>query len=794
MYNQENLGSPFLLDKIMGLFSTKKKTYVNMSVSRMLNDGDIVSVDKAAILEYILKGDKRVDALGDSYVDYLNNQIKNSIGTRALGLIKWADQKYYYGSNASNIYSEGLVSLVTELESYLTSNLNQNVTVEYAKFGPVNSQHFVYVMMQDQYGYNPDTNILTGLGSDVYLEDFTVYYCQDTIDNLVTPDYLNPMGYAATSGYTPRRAKNLSAAHTPWRVDANAEHDYVIINTVRKVGESYVSSNFTLNFLAFEYSGVMTTTGVGEAFAPNEEINLEDNLDIREPDYFMVRYLDATNKTKYFYYKFGSGTRNELDLLFLRDVSTGKHLPNVYIRLKGEDMFTDDHVDTEAYKSSKVLCNKLGFNYRNIAEELMDNIDDKSDIKDLFISFRLNPNDDDPIIAEYFYHYFSELYKDADAKRVSTDGKSDNLKYISEQALGKVSYVISDNMLSTGVSFKGIGYRNVVGTIGDVGTFNSSYGRVVISTDGFRGRGIFNSPIYVNRHYFRQQVTATTYREYFVDALSIQQDLATGHTVSASGDSDNLVIPVDVQTVNKRMLRHKHWLLSKAMSLVVTTVKVVKIKWIQRGIFKVIMFVIAVIISFFTGGAGMVWYLALLQAIAYAVVIQVVITVISKLLTALGIDASIVAVIIAVIAIAVGSYANAAKTTVAGLNAVQIMQISNVAFGVSSQHIQIAMKQAIKAFETFKDMMEDKLDSIEEQRKLLGLEDGGTIDVYTLLSDQPSRTEIRYGESPVSFYERTLSVNAGLATTALLNNYVYLSLQLPTFESFMAKRSANYGY
>ena len=81
------------------------------------------------------------------------------------------------------------------------------------------------------------------------------------------------------------------------------------------------------------------------------------------------------------------------------------------------------------------------------------------------------------------------------------------------------------------------------------------------------------------------------------------------------------------------------------------------------------------------------------------------------------------------------------------------------------------------------------MDSIEEQRKLLGLEDGGKIDVYTLLARQTREPDIRLGETPVNFYERTLMVNAGLATTALLNNYVLISLQLPSFESFMAKRS-----
>lgn len=376
------------------------------------------------------------------------------------------------------------------------------------------------------------------------------------------------------------------------------------------------------------------------------------------------------------------------------------------------------------------------------------------------------------------------MYKTNGAKRKSSDDRSTAMKYIEGQALGAMSYAVSDKVSRVVCNFSALGYEDFSGKIGPVGTFKTDYES--IEYKGFIGRLI--NRMFRPRHKFRKQITESVYREYYVDGLSIDQRLSSGHWTSASKQDENLCIPVDMELIAKRMRKHRHWLISKSFHLIITSVKVVKKKWYQTGIFKLVVFIAAVVISFFTGGQGMVWYLALAKALAIAVVTQIAVMAISAILTAMGIDASIVAAIVAVIAIAVGGYAAASKTTVGGLKATQLMAISNVSFGVSHNHIALNTKRAIQAFEEFKDLIESEMDSLEEQRKLLGLEDGGKVDVYTLLARQTREPDIRLGESPLNFYERTLTVNAALATTALLNNYVLISLQLPSFESFMAKR------
>lgn len=770
----------------MGLLSSKKKTYVNMSVTRMLEDEDITPVGKAALLDYVLSENKRVDALADSYVDFLNNHNRESIGSKVLSLHNWAKKKYHYGALVSSTYAEGDINLVEELKTYLSNSEGEPVTVDYAKFGPLNNHHFAYKQLIDHFGFNIKTNEVVNEslrnGFTTYLEDMVIYYCSKTIQDVINPDYLNPLGYAAKSGKTATRVENRKVAHTPWQEDANASEDYAIATMVYRNGTVDTRYTVRLDFLAYEFSGEQLLPEAGED-PTIDDPELTETITAGEPDYYMVRYKLATGEEKLFTYLFRSGSSSFLENLFRKDVDLGIHVPNVYLRLNGKDL----HENTdEAAKSSKVYCNKLGFDYAGVSTQIMDQIENKNDIKDMFISFRLSPNDTkDPLVSEYFYYFFEEMYKTTGSKRKSSDERKTLMKYIEGQALGAMSYSVEDNVSQVNCNFTALGYEDIVGSIGPVGTFKSDY--TSVEYDGFAGR--LMNKMYRPRHTFRKQVTETVYREYYVDGLSIDQKLSSGHWTSASREDENLCLPVDMELIAKRMRKDRHWLISKSFLLVITTVKVVKKKWYQTGIFKVIMFIVAVVISFFTAGQGLVWYLALAKAIAIAVVTQVAVMAISAILTALGIDASIVAAIVAVIAIATGAYAAASKTTVAGLKATQLMTISNVSFGVSHNHIALNMKRAVQAFEEFKDLMESEMDSIEEQRKLLGLEDGGKVDVYTLLARQTREPDIRLGESPVNFYERTLSVNAGLATTALLNNYVLISLQLPSFESFMAKRS-----
>ena len=67
----------------MGLFSSKKKTYVNTSVSRMVEDEDIIPSNKLAVIDYTMSQESsstRVSA--ESLSDYLLRAGTNNIVAR----------------------------------------------------------------------------------------------------------------------------------------------------------------------------------------------------------------------------------------------------------------------------------------------------------------------------------------------------------------------------------------------------------------------------------------------------------------------------------------------------------------------------------------------------------------------------------------------------------------------------------------------------------------------------------------------------------------------------------------
>ena len=87
------------------------------------------------------------------------------------------------------------------MDFFLTETYGGPITIQYAKFGPVNNNHFVYKILIDNFGFDIKSNQVatetTRIGKTVYLEDFKIVYCPATLEDVINPDYLNPLGYAA---------------------------------------------------------------------------------------------------------------------------------------------------------------------------------------------------------------------------------------------------------------------------------------------------------------------------------------------------------------------------------------------------------------------------------------------------------------------------------------------------------------------------------------------------------------------------------------------------------------------
>ena len=227
------------------------------------------------------------------------------------------------------------------------------------------------------------------------------------------------------------------------------------------------------------------------------------------------------------------------------------------------------------------------------------------------------------------------------------------------------SLVFAGNVYTQQISFSSIGYMDIEGTIGAVGSVQSGQG-ISNVTVGRKVKGLLYRPSATSSyHYYRKQLTATTYREVRVYSLSSTEVVQGGYSTTASGDSENLLIPLDLAVNHEFNPRQLEELYTKSMYVVLNTIKVVKTKWYQTGVFKAIMFIVAVVVSYFfpPGGAAVWTWTAAAYAVVQAVVISLVISLVVKLLVSLGVNVGIAAAIVAIASLIYGGYLAFTKTT-----------------------------------------------------------------------------------------------------------------------------------
>lgn len=751
-----------------------------MSVARLVEDKDIQSVEQSALLAYTLNSNSRVDALAATYGDYYKDFLSKSIGVKALENYNWAKNKYIYGVPTAMAVDEGRASISAAMTQYLKPS-----SILYANLGPINNMHASFQMLVDKYGYSFDSNTLRYSNTEYYLHDIEILYCSGSIQNAVAIDYFNPMGYSPRTGETPFRSKNSDKAFTDWVEDTSISHDTAKVTLVREnVDGDPEYKTITLDFLAYEHSGNEPIGAMGDGTNDTYEFK-------GESDYFMCQYLDASGSRKIFTYEYLSGGVPYLDNVVIGDIVSGKYLPQLYLRIngvkanEGEYATKPENADSH-FKSSKNLANRINLDYSGLVDELHESLDDLQYIKDIILTNRLPANTKDPLIMEYMFNFFMEEYRNSASVRQRSDSLELTYDMIQEASVKGRSLHIADSKSSYSLTMKGIGYRDVSGNIGEVGTFTSGVStKDVLGFAGGRVTSVTNWG--QSYHYYRKQVTPNTYREVKVYGLSMTQDLIGGGSTTHSGEDEELLIPLDVEVVRKRMVKVKDALTAKSLHFVFTTSKTVKTKWYQRGAFAVLITIVGIVISVVTAGAGTPLLIAIVKAIVITVVISVVATVAAKILTSLGVDAQLVGAVVAVVAVIAGGYALGAKTSVAGLKATQIMMVANTAFAVSNNGAVLNMQAMQKAYDSYVDVMESEMEKIDTLRKETGLDDAN-IDVFTLLASPIAGPDIRIGETPISFYERTLAVNTGILTNTIVNNFVYLTTQLPTFESLMQER------
>ena len=129
----------------MGLFSSKKKTYTNTSVSRMVADEDFVPSNKMACLDYTMsQASSSIRLSTESLSDYLIRATANNIVARARKTRRYAaKESYAYGLPESTMVQEEGVDVKEAITEVLNTMYPEGVIVSNAYFGPMNNFYFL---------------------------------------------------------------------------------------------------------------------------------------------------------------------------------------------------------------------------------------------------------------------------------------------------------------------------------------------------------------------------------------------------------------------------------------------------------------------------------------------------------------------------------------------------------------------------------------------------------------------------------------------------------------------------
>lgn len=761
----------------MGLFSSKKKTKVYTSVQRVIEDNQLPETAKTAVLKYILKD-------GDRVSNYLLNGFVESIALRAERMYRFAERgRYYYGLPKAEVISatqgRGIVKQVIE------EQVGQSITLDYYEFAPLNSIHVGWDALMRQYGYNPASNEITVLsaqyGFPVYLDDMVAVYSQASFDE-ADPGVFAIWGDAPNSGYTPLRQGFLSnmVKPTPYRVDPTAAADSVMVTFVYQPEHPAPEPSTDPFFIEEPLPPLEPVFGTFS-------IPVVDAHPDQDGEYHHVRYRTTGGAVGYWTYMNGAGDLAQVDAIYRTDFEEmGTYFPWIYYRHDKQDRTHPMYRQTEEYRSSKKLAKIIGVDYQMVGEAINSN-PDIGDIEQAMVIMAVAANSEDPVDLRYLYEYFSVMYYATSGNMKEFLNRPEAFDGFTVRASQAIN--IKDREFQMNLSYQGISRKRRAGTVAKIGQCTGGLENVSFTEEYQDHEGQRNKrTITIPYHYYRKQVTKGFYDEIRVYGLKTTYVIWRGKSTSASGESDNLLVPLDRSVTSLFPLPDRERLFSRSLHNIFNTRVTTKTKWYQSGWFKSVMVIVAIVVSIFypPGGAAMWGAIAAMGSMYLVIAVMTVIVIqfaISQVITmfaeAVGAEW---AMVVAVALMIYGGYQ--AFSNAGGLSMEAVKQATANAFvkigtnltkAALSVHQQGQLQDFNSELQEFELFKETKIAELEEIRKLLDMK--SLIDPFEFIGEVPM---IVWGEAPQDFYSRTVhSGNIGVASLDVISGYVQTCLQLP---------------
>ena len=534
----------------------------------------------------------------------------------------------------------------------------------------------------------------------------------------------------------------------------------------------------------------------------NPEIVEGDDIP-NEYEYIQAVY-EVGSEYKWFSYAYLSGGIPALDGAANYSNDVGKYFPRFYIRQHAKDLISLPGSD-QGRKNTEKIFKKLELKLKDITETVNKGIGDVTDeIKFSFLQMcvSINNDKDNNETSEYIFNYFNRLYakgevikpdvstkpvEGVEPKREEFVGEGDGRRGVSQRIADKVytqqiTYHSSWKKLNTGVA------KNNAGEDLKVGEYCVKFipNGADIESNPEGGFTLKRTP---NIHTLIYQLSTTQHIQLQVVEINLRH-MFYGQTVTSNGDDENLTIPLDYAIVYSLKTSEKEELMNKSLQLTVTTLKVVKQKWYQTGIFKFAMAAISIAMNVIVPGSGLT-LMALLQAVAVTVitglVINVAIGLLIKIAIGLGLSASIVAALAIVISIGAAAYGGGSFDLNKIMNAKDLLNVLNQSLDAFQKAVVIKINQIKEEMKSFGEYAKSEWSRLEKSQQLL---DTGFIPPDLELLTRPiNSNQVYFGESPEDFYTRTTTVDVSEMTTDIVGFFLQLTMSPPVPKRYEPERS-----
>ena len=460
----------------------------------------------------------------------------------------------------------------------------------------------------------------------------------------------------------------------------------------------------------------------------------------------------------------------------------GNFMPNLYFKVNWE--YIDKDKLSPLYKQSKRYASKIGLTYKDLSKQLKEEVKDQDKIPHAYMKFGVNFASTSEVDMTYLFYFFQKYFLYCDSDDLYGNDFPYELDTIYEVSGKYLNF--ADKLLRYDLTTRSISYYRGTESINPIGTITRYVGTPPPpEPTGYKWKDFINRARLKKFTAFRRQITEDTYEEYRVVEVKANQQVTGDKWAQSGGEGSHLLVPVDFDLVNRlKGFKAKEKFLYNSMYVEFLTLVVKKVKWYQRGVFKLIVFAVSVAFTVLTGGAGvtvaavlMASITSLAVGIAIDIGIKLLLKVLSpELLKILGIAIIAAGLLFGHTSSLKGLQHLSTKAfTILTIKADLLVKLGvKIVTAATNQQMANIQESYLKESKAYKDKMEalDKY-KLDNQKYRPNPQ-------LTYLDEDIRYAPVNAGESIDALIARSLNTNPALVAINYTHNYVEFILGLPT--------------